>query len=38
MCTSDYQQLDQAVRFLDRNVPHQPTLREIAASARCHGG
>ena len=32
MSANDYQVVEQAIRFLDRNAGHQPELREIAAS------
>jgi AraC family transcriptional regulator of adaptative response/methylated-DNA-[protein]-cysteine methyltransferase len=33
MSTNDYQRVEQAIRFLDRNALRQPELREVAASA-----
>ncbi|MFH1044149.1 MAG: methylated-DNA--[protein]-cysteine S-methyltransferase [Pseudomonadota bacterium] len=32
MSTNDYQLIEQAIRFLDRNARRQPELREVAAS------
>ena len=32
MSANDYQLVEQAIRFLDRNVGRQPELREVAAS------